>query len=211
MGDHVDRAFLSLGTRPVLAYSLMAFEKCPEIDVVVLVVRKDRVDAGHAVAQMFGCSKVKYVVAGASQRQGSVLAGLKALPDDIALVAVHDASRPCVSPDLISETIKTAKRYGSGVAAQRADDGIKEVAKGQTVSRSLDRSKIWLALTPQSFRIDLLRRGLEAAQKKRMTVWDDSEAVALVEPEIHLVTATVPNIHIATADDLAQAAAVLRP
>ncbi len=56
MGPKVDKAFLSLGTKPVLAYSLIAFEKCPDIDGIVLVVRKDRIEAAHGVAHMFGCS-----------------------------------------------------------------------------------------------------------------------------------------------------------
>ncbi|MCE9612753.1 MAG: 2-C-methyl-D-erythritol 4-phosphate cytidylyltransferase [Lentisphaerae bacterium] len=210
MGSHVDRAFLSLGTRPVLAYSMIAFEKCADIDIVVVVVRKDRVDAAQAVAQMFGCSKVKKIVGGGTHRMGSVQAGLDELSDEINFVTVHDASRPCVTPDLITETIKSAKRYGSGVAAVRAEDGIKEVLKGQTVTKSHDRTKIWHALTPQSYRLELLRNGLELARKKPVIVADDSEAVALTGEDVHLVTATVPNIKITSADDLTLAAAVLR-
>lgn len=210
MGSHVDRAFLSLGTKPVLAYSLIAFEKCPDIDMVVLVVRKDRVDAGQALAKMFGCSKVKKIVGGGALRQGSVQAGLDELHDEITFVTVHDGSRPCVTPDQISETIKSAKRYGTGVAAVKAEDSLKEVLKGQTVTRTLDRSKFWYALTPQSFRRELLVKGHESARKKQLTVWDDSEAVALVADEVHLVPTTVPNIKIISADDLTLAAAVLR-
>ena len=57
-GASVDRAFLSLGPRPILAYSLLAFEACADIDGVILVVRKDRVDAARGMAQIFGCSKI---------------------------------------------------------------------------------------------------------------------------------------------------------
>ena len=59
MGVDVDKAFLSLGTRPVLAYALLAFEQCPMIDGVILVVRKDRLDSARGMVQMFGCSKVR--------------------------------------------------------------------------------------------------------------------------------------------------------
>lgn len=210
MGSHVDRAFLSLGTRPVLAYSMSAFEKCPDIDIVVVVVRKDRIDAARAVAQMFGCSKVKKVVAGGTQRSGSVQAGLDELNEEIHFVTVHDASRPCMTAELVSETIKYAKRYGTGIAAVRAEDGVKEVLKGQRVTRTIDRSKVWLAMTPQSFRVELLRQGLEEARKKHLNLLDDSEAVGLVTEDIHLVLADVPNIKIQSADDLALAAGVLR-
>ncbi len=209
MGAHVDRAFLSLGTRPVLAYALLAFEKCPDIDLVVIVVRRERVEAAQSVASMFGCSKVKAVVAGGALRQGSVQAGLDALPEDVKFVSVQDASRPCVTPELISETIKQARRYGSGVAAIRAEDSIKEVEKGLTVARTVGRAKLWHAISPQSFRLDLLRQGLEAAKAKKLTVEDDAHAVSLVEA-VHLVPTTIPDIRIASADDLRLAGAVLR-
>jgi len=209
MGPNVDRAFLSLGTRPVLAYSIVALEKCPDIDMVIIVVRRDRIDAAQAVAQMFGCAKVKRVVAGGAQRSGSVQAGLDALSSEVRFVSVLDASRPCVTPDLISETLRQAKRYGSGVAAMRTEDSMKEVQKGLTVSRTVGRSHLWHSMTPQSYRVELLREGLKAARKKRLMLEDDAQAVELVD-SVHLVPTTVPNIRIASADDLTLAAAVLR-
>lgn len=210
MGSQVDRAFLSLGTRPVVAYAMMALEKCPDVDVVVLVVRKDRIDAAQSVAQMFGCSKCKFIVGGAAQRQGSVQAGLDQLNEEVNFVTILDCIRPCVTPELISDTIKTAKRYGSGVAAVKAEDSIKEVLKGQIVTRTLDRAKIWQAITPQSFRCELLRKGLKVAAQKHLTVTDDSEAFALANDDVHLVPTDVPNIKIASATDLTLAASVLR-
>ena len=105
MGAKVDKAFLSLGTRPVIAYSLLAFEKCHDIDGIILVCRKDRMESARAMASMFGCSKLVRVVAGGSKRQVSVANGLAALGDDVDVVAVHDGARPCVTPELISDTI----------------------------------------------------------------------------------------------------------
>jgi 2-C-methyl-D-erythritol 4-phosphate cytidylyltransferase len=210
MGAHVDRAFLSLGTKPVLAFAMGALERCPDIDVVVVVVRRERVEAAAAVASMFGCSKVRHVLPGASLRQGSVQAALDALSDEIRIVSILDASRPCVSPELVSDTIRSAKRNGAAAAGARAEDGVKIVLKGQTVSKSCDRSKIWLAMTPQSFKIEILRDGLAAAKAKGITVGDDSEAAGLVSKSVRMVPATVPNIKITSADDLTLAAAYLR-
>ena len=69
MGAGADKAFLSLGPRPVIAYSLMAFEACSEIDSVILVVRREQQIAAKGVARMFGCAKVKAIVTGGKQRQ----------------------------------------------------------------------------------------------------------------------------------------------
>ena len=210
VGPGVDKAFLSLGTKPVLAYSLLAFEKCADIDGVILVVRKDRVVAARAMAQMFGCAKVKRVIAGGARRQTSVGNGLDQLDEDVRVVIVHDGARPCVTPDLISDTVKAAKRYGSGVAAVRITDTVKHVERGVTVSKTLDRTKLWAVQTPQAFKVDVLRSAFAAVKKKDATVTDEASAVELLGQPVHLVESSWANIKITTADDLAVAVALLR-
>lgn len=210
MGPKVDKAFLCLGTKPVLAHSLLAFEKCPDIDGIVLVVRKDRVDTARGMAQIFGCTKLRRIVVGGAQRQVSVERGLDALGEDAKIVAVHDGARPCVSPELISETIKSAKRYGSGVAAVKITDTVKYVERGMTVVETVDRSKLWAVQTPQTFKIDLLRDAFAAVKKKRASVTDEASAVELVSDSVRLVVSAVSNIKITTPDDLVMAGAILK-
>lgn len=210
MGPDVDKTFLSLGTQPVLAYSLQAFEKCQDIDGVILVARKDKVDAARGMVQLFGCSKVKRVVAGGSKRQFSVANGLEALPDEVKIVAVHDGARPCVTPHLISETVHSAKKHGSGVAACKVTDTIKLVERGFKVARTVDRDKLWAVQTPQAFRIDLLLAALEKVRKENVTVTDEASAMELFGQDVHLVMASPTNIKITTADDLQIAAALLK-
>jgi 2-C-methyl-D-erythritol 4-phosphate cytidylyltransferase len=209
MGAKVDKAFLSLGTRPVLAYSLLAFEKCHDIEGIILVCRKDRMESARAMASLFGISKLKRVVAGGSKRQVSVGNGLAVLGDEVDIVAVHDGARPCITPELISDTIKSAKRYGSGVAAVKVTDTVKHVESGLTVSKTVDRSKLWAVQTPQTFKRELLEKAFDKIKKKKSTVTDEASAVELVS-KVHLVNAPVSNIKITTADDLALAAALLK-
>ena len=210
MGPSVDKAFLSLGTKPVLAYSIMAFERCPDIDGVILVVRSDRVAAAQAMAQMFGCAKVKKVVAGGPKRQVSVANGLAELNDDVKIVSVHDGARPCVTPELISETIKSAKRYGSGVAAVKITDTVKYVENGVTVTKTVDRSKLWAVQTPQTFKVALLKKAFEAVERRGLNVTDEASAVELVSKDVRLVPAEIPNVKVTTPGDLALAAALLK-
>jgi 2-C-methyl-D-erythritol 4-phosphate cytidylyltransferase len=210
MGPNVDKAFLSLGTRPVLAYSVQAFEKCHDIDGIVLVVRKDRLEATHGMVQMLGFAKVRKIVAGGGRRQDSVANGLEPLNDEVKIVAVHDGARPCVTPDMIAETVKAAKRYGSGVAAAKITDTVKYVENGVTVTKTVDRSKLWAVQTPQTFRLDLLRKALAAVARKRITVTDEAAAVELLGEEVRLVPVAQPNIKVTTPDDLALATILLR-
>ncbi|MEI6148318.1 MAG: 2-C-methyl-D-erythritol 4-phosphate cytidylyltransferase [bacterium] len=210
MGSDVDKAFLSLGTRPVLAYSLLAFEQCPMIDGVVLVVRKDRMDSARGLAQIFGCDKVRKIVAGGLSRQLSVMNGLAELGDDVRMVVVHDGARPCVTSDLICETIKSAKRHGSGVAAVKITDTIKEVDRGMVVARTVDRKKLWAVQTPQSFKVELLTRAYGNVEKKKLAITDEASAVEALGEPVHLVPAPLANIKITTPEDLALAAMILK-
>ena len=210
MGANTDKAFLSLGPRPVLAWSLLAFEQCSEIDQIVLVVRKEQVLAAKSVAQMFGISKLRDVVAGGARRQDSVQNGMKAMDPDTRIVIVHDGARPCVTSELIVETIKGAKRNGCGIAASRVWDTIKYVERGSTVDHTVDRAKLWAVQTPQAFKVDLLNRAYKAVEAKKATVTDEAMAVELLGEPVRLVEWPRTNIKITTAEDLPLAAAVLK-
>jgi len=210
MGSNTDKAFLNLGPKPVIAWSLLAFEQCQEIDQIVLVVRKDQVLAAKSVNQMFGISKIRIIVAGGGRRQDSVLNGMKEMDPETKIVIVHDGARPCVTPDLISETIKSAKRNGCGVAASRIWDTVKYVERGTTVDHTVDRTKLWSVQTPQAFNADLLRRAYRAVEEQKVTVTDEAGAVELIGEPVRLVEWLRPNIKITTAEDLPLAAAAMK-
>jgi len=210
MGPDVDKAFLSLGAKPVLVYSLMAFEKCPDVEEVILVVRKERIESARRAVQMFGCKKVVKIVAGGNQRQHSVAHGLAELNEGSEVVAVHDGARPCVMPSLISETIKSARQYGSGVAAVKITDTVKEVERGTTISQTIDRTKLWRVQTPQTFKVALLRKAFEMVAKKKIKITDEASSVELICDNVRLVQSSSSNIKITSPDDLVLAAALMR-
>ncbi len=210
MGSNTDKAFLNLGPKPVVAWSLLAFEQCTDIDQIVLVVRKDQILAAKSVAQMFGISKIRTIVAGGGRRQDSVQNGMKEMDSETRVVIVHDGARPCVTPELISETIKYAKRNGCGIAASRVWDTIKYVERGSTVDHTVDRTKLWAVQTPQAFSADLLRRAYKMVEEQKATVTDEASAVELIGEPVRLVDWPRPNIKITTAEDLPLAAAAMK-
>lgn len=210
MKVQVDKAFVPLGPKPVLAYSMVAFEECPEIDGIIAVVKKDRVDSTKAMAKMFGCSKLETVVTGGSTRQLSVAKGLEQLPCDANIVAVHDGARPLVTPELISASIKAAKRYGSGVAGRKMTDTIKFVESGHKVTKTLDRSKVWAVQTPQTFKVSVLKEAYKYVLDNGLTVTDEASALEAAGMDVHLVESETTNMKITTLDDLTIAAALLK-
>ncbi len=209
MGAGTDKAFLNLGSKPVVAWSLLAFERCADVDNIVLVVRKDQLIAAKAVVRMFGISKVRAVVAGGARRQDSVMNGLKELDVDTRFVIVHDGARPCVKPETISEVVKLARRNGAAVVGCRIWDTVKFVEKGTTVSRTEDRSKLWAVQTPQAFDVRLLKRAYAAVVEQKLEVTDDASAVERLGETVKIFETEKPNLKITTAEDLQIAAAVV--
>ncbi len=210
MGVGTDKAFLSLGSKPVLAWSMLAFEECVDIERIILVVRRDQITAAKTVAHMFGISKLQEVVVGGSSRQDSVLNGMKVLDPDTRYVCVHDGARPCVKPELIQATLRCAKRNGCGIAASRVWDTVKYVERGTTVSHTVDRAKLWAVQTPQTFSLGLLTKAYAEVKDKKATVTDDAAAVELLGEKVRLVEWNHPNIKITTADDLPLAVAAMQ-
>jgi 2-C-methyl-D-erythritol 4-phosphate cytidylyltransferase len=208
MGAGTDKAFLNLGPKPVVAWSLLAFERCADVDQIVLAVRKDQLIAAKALGRMFGISKLRAIVPGGKERQDSVQACMKEMDSDTRVVVVHDGARPCVTPDTISEVVKLARRSGAAVVGRRIFDTVKYVEKGTTVTRTEDRSKLWAVQTPQAFQASLLRRAYSALAADA-TVTDDASAVEALGEPVKIYETNKPNLKITTVDDLQIAAAVV--
>ena len=207
MGTGTDKAFLSLGNRPVVAWSLIAFEKCPDIDRIIRVVRKEQQRAAKAVAKMFGISKLVAVVPGGNKRQESVQAGLAVCDVDTRFVVVHDGARPCVTPEVISEVVKLAKRVGAATVGRRMTDTVKRVEKGTLVSATEEREKLWAVQTPQAFNFRVLQNAYKSLGKNDVT--DDCQAVELSGEAVRIYENREPNFKITTVEDLQIASALL--
>ena len=208
MGAGTDKAFLSLVNKPVVAWSLLAFERCPDIDRIVLVVRKEQLVASKAVVQMFGISKIDKIVAGGAKRQESVKCGLDACDIDTRYVVIHDGARPCVTPDIVSEVVKAVKRVPAVTVGRRMTDTVKRVEKGTVVAATEDRAKLGTVQTPQAFQLKTLRAAYAALGKREVT--DDCQAVELAGEQVKIIENLAPNFKITTVEDLQIAGALLK-
>lgn len=210
-GEGVDPSFLTLGSKPVLMHSLAAFEKCVDIEGLVLLASKDRVESVRAMVQMFGCAKVKRILPMGANRLVSILSVVKELRDDkVPVLTIHEGTRPMVTPEEISETVKLAKKHGAAVLCDRLSDPVRLTEKNSKVTDSLQDVTAWSCRSPQSFKLDLLAKALEAAQKKKMVLRDEADALTLVKGELHVVPATRAVLRIAGPRDLVLADYLLR-
>lgn len=195
----VDVAFLALGSRPILSCSLQTLQQNEWIDGIVLVVKKERVDNALQMVRSFGIQKVQSLVAGSGQRLSNIKKAYEQIPDDATTVLVHDAARPFVTDDVVSETVKAGKRYGAAVAAIRSPDAVKLAEKGQKVSKTIDRNTVWITQSPQAFKRDVFEKMIKGSNK---LLDDESSLLEKTRQEIHLVVSSAWNIKIRTSDDL---------
>jgi len=190
--------------RPLVAYPIAACQACAAIDRVALVVAEDAFARAQALLRDEAFDKVCAVVAGGARRQDSVRAGLDALAG-CDWVAVHDGARPLVTPELIERGFEAAGQTGAACCAIAAPDTVKEAADGR-VLRTLDRSRLWLAQTPQVFRYDLL---MDAHRRSEGDVTDDAALVEALGVEVRLFEGSSRNLKVSTPDDLALVQALL--
>ncbi len=209
--SEIEPAFLTLGSRPVLAYSLSAFERCPDIEAVVLVTSAARQEHVRTMVQMFGCNKVKSIIAAPAARMGAMKAGLEeAVALGAGIVVLHEGVRPGVTPELIAETIRVARKSGAAVVARPVADPVCESAKGTKVTGRVENGALWHTLTPQAFRADVLEKALANATKKKLHLPDEAAAVSVLKHDVHLVSAKRPLVRIAAPGDLNLAELLLR-
>jgi 2-C-methyl-D-erythritol 4-phosphate cytidylyltransferase len=198
----VDKLFLELAGRPVVAHTWQRFDDAHCINEIVLVVRDGMQNAFAELASRFNFQKPFHVVVGGAERQDSVWNGLKALPVTAEIVAIQDAARPCTPEDLIAATIQAADETGAAVAAQPVTDTLKESADGRLIQRTLDRSKLWSVQTPQTFRVEVIRRALAEARRRNLLFTDDTAACELIGQPVRLVSSIAPNPKVTVPGDL---------
>jgi len=206
----IDTAFLSLGGKPMLYYSLAAMEASTEIDGIAVVAKKERLLEIQQMAQLFGFTKLKKIAAGSTQRGQSLKIGLGVLNDPVSVVAIQDVSRPLVSTQVISDAVKTAKRYGSAVAAARMPGVTKVTKKGFVVESTLEDATVWESQTPLVCKREILVGALEHASKTKKSFKDEAQAIENFKKEIRVVPSSPLSIKIAQPNDLAVAESLLK-
>ena len=210
MGAGVDKLFLEVAGRPVVAHTWQRFEDANCIGEIILVVRQERRRTFEELAAKFHFQKPFRIVTGGEERQDSVWNGLEALLASAKVVAIHDAARPCVSGELIAATVKHAVETGAAVAAQPVTDTIKESADGRFIRRTLDRSQLWSVQTPQTFRVEVICRALAEVRRRQLIFTDDTAACELIGQPVRLVSHVAPNPKVTVPGDLPLIEALLQ-
>jgi len=200
LGTGARKGLLSLGGKPLYAWSVGAFLGSPLVNQVVVVVHREDVrSVAGACAKRFKDPRLK-VVAGGAERQDSVSLGLQAVDAHAEVVLVHDSARPFLKQSLIRACAQTARLAGGAVACVQVKDTIKLAEEGQL--QGLPREKLMAAQTPQAYQAPLLREAHFEAAKKRAYYTDEAGLCEAAGIPSVAVLAYYENFKITTPEDL---------
>ena len=212
-GNPRGKQFVDLCGRPLVAWSLLAFDAAACVDAIVMVCPPERWDDAKALVGELGLrAPVAYAEAGET-RQASVLAGVRARPADCELVAVHDGARPLITTDAIEHVV--ARLVGDpslagAIAAVPSVDTLKMVDASGVIEATPDRSRVWCAQTPQVFSVQVLLDAHTQAATEGFVGTDDASLVERAGGRVAVVDPGCENLKVTTPEDLPLAAAVLR-
>ncbi len=210
MQSHVPKQFLQLGDVPLLVYALRVLESSQTIGEIVMVVPKDDVPyCQDTLVPRFAFSKISQVVSGGARRQDSVWNGLQAVDTRTEIVLVHDAVRPFVTEMMVQAVVDRARTHEAAAVAVPIRDTVKQVAPDGMIEATLDRRRLWLAQTPQAFKIELLRNAHRFGQQTDVEATDDAFLVERFGHPVSVVNGSASNLKITRPEDLIMGEAIL--
>jgi 2-C-methyl-D-erythritol 4-phosphate cytidylyltransferase len=205
-----DKLLARILGKPVVAYSIAAFQKVESVTEIILVGPAERLSDYAKIVEVESFEKVSAVISGGARRQDSVSRGLEQLGGATEFVAVHDAARPLVSPRLIEEIFQLARIHGGAASALPVIDTLKRVDTDWTVIGGVDRTDLFAVQTPQIFRRELLEKACQGVFESEIEVTDEISAVERVGGKVVLLPNEEPNFKITYAADLPLAEFVLQ-
>jgi len=202
----IPKQFLNVYDKPVIVYTLEAFQKHPNIDAIIVSCLDGWHEILWAYAKQFNINKLKWVVAGGENGQASTRNGVYALEEVCKandIVIIHDAIRPMVSADIISDCIVKCLAHGSGLAAMRCQETIIKSKDGISGVEGIDRGEIMRVQTPQAYRFDKLLWAHKEAIKRGITnaIYTNTLMTDLGQ-EMYFSLGLDKNIKITTLEDI---------
>ncbi len=206
MHQDIPKQFLTVNERPVIIYTLEAFQQHPEIDSIAVVCIEGWEQVLRAYANQFNITKLRYVVPGGKNGQDSIRNGVYELEKHFApedLVLIHDAIRPMVSAEIISDCIRVANQYGNAITVIPCAEAMLETDDSFTATGVYPRDRLKRTQTPQAFRIgdicDLHRRALAAGITN--SVASCTLKMEMGEP-VYFSAGSEKNIKLTTVEDI---------
>lgn len=212
MGASINKQYLQLDGMPIVAHTIAAFEQSPLIDAIYLVIPAEEIPfCREHVVEAYQFCKIAMIVPGGRERQYSVMNGLSAMREHVSdndVILIHDGVRPLITENVLRESIAAARSHDGALVAVPVKDTIKTVTDG-IVTGTPDRTTLWQAQTPQTFRYGVIYAAHQAAESEQYLGTDDASLVERVGGRVQIIAGDYHNIKITTPEDLVLAEAFL--
>ncbi len=211
MGSKINKQFIAVGGKPILAHTIEKFERSRYIDEIILVAKEEEIEyCRKEIVKKYKFKKVTNIIRGGKERQDSVYNGILALNEKSDIVLVHDGARPFVKLENIEDGIKGVEKYGACVIGVPVTDTIKVVGEDNVISNTPRRELLWAAQTPQCFFKEILIKGYEKALSDGYLGTDDSSIVERVGYDVKMIMGSYENIKITTPEDIILAESLIK-
>lgn len=206
----INKQFIEINKKPIIYYTLKAFQMHEDIKSIVLVAAPEEVEyCKREIVKKYGFSKVTHIVSGGTERRDSVFNGLKAV-ENSKIVVIHDGARPFVNSSIITQGIKLASLYGASSCSVLPKDTIKVRDKNGFSKETLDRNTLACLQTPQCFKYDIIYKCHEKVKGIESNFTDDTSVVEYFGHHVYLYPGDYRNIKITTPEDLLIAEILLK-
>jgi 2-C-methyl-D-erythritol 4-phosphate cytidylyltransferase len=197
------KQFMLLDGAPILIHTIRKFLRCPSVKEIVIALRAEDMDWARELVATEKPAKPVRVVEGGDSRQESVEHALATLAPGTELVAVHDAVRPFIDPEIIEKVIAEAAHSGAAIVGIVPVDTVKQMHKKDKIKSTLPREHLVMAQTPQVFRFDLLKEAFASARADQFTGTDEASLVERLERvDVSVVQGSDRNIKITKPTDM---------
>ncbi len=202
----IPKQFLNVENKPILIYTLEAFQQHPNIDEICVVILEGWESILWAYAKQFNITKLKYVVVGGATGQESIFNGLKSIREnhsDEDIVIIHDGNRPMVSQDIITDNLVKQKKYGSAVASIPCTEVVFVSANGSDSDKSIPRENLQRTQTPHSYYLkDLWNAHMQAQEKGIKNMAASCSLMEALGYKTYFSQGSEKNLKITTVEDI---------
>jgi len=215
MNMDINKQYYPIRGIPILARTLMVFEKSSIVDGVVLVVNQSDLDyCRENIVNKYDIRKVKKIVAGGRERLESSYIGVMSVPEEADIILIHDGARPFVTESIINDAVAGAREYGASCVCVPVRDTIKVSDVNGFISQTPSRKNLYMSQTPQCFKRDLILQAMDGIMSgngvlKADMVTDDAQLVEALGYRVKIVAGSYSNIKITTSEDLYLAEIIL--
>ncbi|MGF1679564.1 MAG: 2-C-methyl-D-erythritol 4-phosphate cytidylyltransferase [Candidatus Methylacidiphilales bacterium] len=196
-----DKILTPLAGKPAFRHALDVLCSCPESGRLILVTRDDLVETFFRQLTALELHLPWEVISGGEERQDSVLKGLKACDPELPMVVIHDAARPLLTRDLVTQVVTKARISGAAICGKPCADTLKRSSPEQVIIETIPRESIWLVETPQVFRLQLILSAYEKVAEEGARITDDASAMEYAGHPVSLVATPTVNLKITNPAD----------